>query len=51
MIKAGVFCLFCGFVAGYILHGWEFNEKLREVEQKYDALERRLLGIRRMPDE
>lgn len=49
MIQAGLFCLFCGFVAGYILHGWEFNEKLREVERQYDALERRLLMGRDKP--
>lgn len=47
MIAAGIFATICGLIAGYILHGWEFDRKLRRLEQKYDDLERRLIVDRR----
>lgn len=47
-LEAGLYALFVGVVAGWLLHGWEFDKKLDKLYRQYDDLER---AIRRAGDE
>jgi len=42
VIEVGLVSLVLGFIAGYILHGWEFDRHLLKLEQRLDEAERRM---------
>lgn len=41
-IEASILGMVFAFVAGYILHGWEFDRELEKVEKRIKELEKQL---------